>query len=76
MLPVLTFSPQHAVESDRLPDSSKVTMIRPFALYAGEFVIRGTHVFRNALAWPSPPCWPLLHVSSCPSAQVSGVMNE
>src|SRR5215471_20752746 len=76
VLPVLTFSPQHAVESDRLSDSSNVTMIRPFALKAGDAMIRGTHVLRNALAWASPPFWPFVHGSSCPSAQVSGVMNE
>lgn len=41
-------SPQQDEESDCGPsDSSKVTSSRPFCLNAGEFVISGTHVYRN-----------------------------
>src|SRR6185437_8834612 len=65
-------SPQHAVLS--VP-SSKVMKIRPF-LYAGECMISGIQICRNALTWVSPPGSPLAHGASWPSLHRLGDSQE
>src|SRR6185437_5893315 len=68
-------SAQHEVAS-MLSASSNVTISRPSFTYAGELVMRGTHVERNSFADTRPPGSPFLHGRSWPSWQRLGTMNE
>ena len=68
---------QHALGSAYCPDCgawSNVTAIIPPSLYAGDFLICGTTVFRNSLAPVSPGFAFGLHAASLPSEHGAGMM--
>src|ERR1039458_4275524 len=66
-------SPQHAVS---VVPSSNVTMIIPFFLYAGEFMISGIQMCRKPLISVRPPGSPSAQGASCPSMHRLGETHE
>src|SRR5579884_516400 len=70
-----SISPQHE-DVSLAPASSNRTTSRPSRRYAGEAMIRGTHLRRNLSAVTRPPGRPSGHGESWPSSHTSGVMNE